>query len=727
MEDRQLKNIKRYLQSEDVQERIQQYMQRGRSEATVSIGRAAQLFQLKESKLRDWETRGLLKPQRTKDLTGQRQYTPAELDKLAIIKVLVDEEGYAPNDIPPDVDNIWYSISHLDKQQDQTQKFDETQDEYTREADHMPIDKRISHAYYKELFWRYYASHALRLSLMLIREENIFTRAGLILPLHKKEVPDLIHQPEDLPEIGESLVGWLGQSLSFYTLLTPAPSFEYPRDFLILPLQAIEEGILKEDKPKDNTLLAIPRMEAATRAITLTEPVVETIQRLLSPLYNEVPDWHLYLGRGMRDMLEPLIHFNSGTNLPDVILTGIAERVVHLGGRNREGENRWRFCCILAPNNTNLPLQQRSLVVRAKTKLAPSVYKIGTTIVSPEGPVISVSLRAFQSGHIIYRHMVTEEDASIAHREFEEPIGSAIAVPTGEVDGLPVAVMYVVSAQPDAFNDGDQRLLRMVGRMIEEILKTYHVRWGVAETFTNLITNPRVVDPTFADFASENDFIRDVEYLLSGMNTLAEGNENVGQEDFADPEVLKKVEHSSKEVSFIAIDIDNQTSLTKKYGDRMTKNLSRVVGLRIQRQLRALFTNSTDCKFYHIYADRFYLLLNGISLEEARTKAELLRQTLSDSYQIDALHFSIEQPRPSESMLILPDITVRLGVGSYTYMKLKEILQRFSSNTALASTAAMITASLDGMLKVGQDEGGKVIISWDPKIWGYRRWSPSEE
>src|SRR5438477_12928191 len=122
MEERHLKNIKRYLQSEDVQERLQQYMQRGRSEATVSIGRVAQFFQLKESKLRDWETRGLLKPLRSKGISGQRQYSPAELDKLAIIKELVDEGGYAPGDIPSDIVSIWYSISRSDGQQVQTLK-----------------------------------------------------------------------------------------------------------------------------------------------------------------------------------------------------------------------------------------------------------------------------------------------------------------------------------------------------------------------------------------------------------------------------------------------------------------------------------------------------------------------------------------------------------------------------------------------------------------------------
>ncbi len=455
-------------------------------------------------------------------------------------------------------------------------------------------------------------------------------------------------------------------------------------------------------------------MEAATRPITLTEPVVETIRRLLSPLYDEVPDWHFYLGQGMRDLLDPLIDFNSGTNLPDVILTGVAERVIHLGGRTPEGQYRWRFCRILVPNNTNLPLQQHSLVMRAKTKEAPFEYKVGTTLVSPEKPIISVSLRAYQSGRIIYRHMITPEDTSITHREWEEPIGSAIAVPVGGEDGLPIAILYVVSAQANAFSKGDQRLLRMIGRMVEELLMTYRVRMQVMEQFTNLIMNPSVVDPSFEAFDSENEFISDVEALL---NIISE------EEVEAVPDL--DTQYTTKDaVSFIAIDIDNLTGLTNKFGDRMTKNLSRVVGLKIQNKLRTLFTNYIDCKVYHIYADRFYLLLKGISLGEARAKAEELKKTLSGSYQIDALRFSIGQPAPSESMLVLSGITVRLGVSSYTYMKLQEILRRYPAATALASTTAEIKRFLDEMLKVGLDEGGNVIISWDPEIWGYRRWSP---
>jgi GGDEF domain-containing protein len=209
------------------------------------------------------------------------------------------------------------------------------------------------------------------------------------------------------------------------------------------------------------------------------------------------------------------------------------------------------------------------------------------------------------------------------------------------------------------------------------------------------------------------------------MKVLAEGKERVSGEDSTDPEALKKVEQSSDAVSFIAIDIDNQTSLTNKYGYQMTKNLSRAVGLKIQRQLSVLFTNLADCKLYHIYTDRFFLLLEGVSLAKARETAVLLKQVLNGSYQVDALRSSTELPRLAESTLVPAEITVRLGVASYQYTKLEEILQRYPVEKALASTTALITNLLDLMLKAGQDGGGNVVFSWDYQMWGYRSWSPS--
>ena len=480
-----------------------------------------------------------------------------------------------------------------------------------------------------------------------------------------------------------------------------------------MPLKVIEEGMPREDKPLDNTLLVIPRLEIDDSRLTVSQPTVEVIRRLLEPLYTEVPDWNFYLGPGMRDIVDPFLDVATNPTTQDTILTNLANTVVRLEGVD---QHRWKFCCILTPNHDYLPFQQRGLVVRAKSRYAPSIYKTGTTAVFPTASVISISLRAYQGGHIIYHHRVTPEDQAIAYREQEEP-GSAIALPIGGEDEIPVGVLYVAATGPDGFNDRDQQVLRIVARMAQELLMSYRARRHVSRKFLSLLRTPGTVDPTFDEFASETDFIHDVESLLHNIQDM-ESFEPFAKDD--------ERQYATKDaVSFFAIDIDGQTSLTDKYGDRVARNLSLAVGRRIQRQLPALFTNLTDCRLYHAYADRYYLLLNKVSLEEAHAKARLLKQALDDSYQVDAVRFSVEEPTPTENLLESPRVTVRVGVGSYTYAKLQEVLERYSTISALSSTTAVIMESLDRMLKIGQDHGGNNIVSWDYKEWRWILLSPS--
>ncbi len=700
-------SLRAYLSRDDVRSRISQNIKDSREGATVSIGRMAQLFHMKESKIRDLDARGLLSPSRTKDTnTGQRQYAPSQLEKLAIINELLSQGRYSAGDIPDNIEELWASLAPTNGQSVSAARPGEPQTGFRREADYMPIDQRVNHAYYKELFWRYYASRALHLSARLISEEFHLTRVGLILPLHQKNAYILVRQASELPKAGASLVGWLGQTGSFYTLLDTQPRFEYPTDFYMFPLQSPDE-----DKPEDHTLLAIPRLELVSNEISLSPAIVGTMRRLLEPLYTEVADWSFFLGQGMRDIVDPLMDFNTNSGLIDTILTQLAKTIVHLGGRNEKDEQRWRFCCILTPNDFQLPLPQRSLVVRAKSKYAPSGYKIGTTFVAPDRSIVSLSLRAYQSGRIAYRPLVTPEDQSVANQEQEAPIRSAIAVPVGGENETPLAVIYVVSSEPGAFDENDQRILRMIGRMVEELLLTYQARIATTRSMNALLTSPATVDSSFAMFASENDLMADIAALLYALKYRTNGNQP-GSESENPEEVLarRKMRLASEAViSFLAIDVDNQTSYTLKYGERMSKNLSRLVGLRIQRQLPALFSNSEDCRMYHAYGDRYYVLLNGIPLEQARAKAALLKDALDDTYQVDALRFSIEQPTQSNNLLVQAEnITSRLGVSSYPYQKLEEILQRYPTATTVASATAVImgNSGLDGMLKLGQDEGG---------------------
>lgn len=691
-DDRNPQRIRMLLQDAEVQGRVRENIRKGQEETKVTIGRASELFSIRPSKLRELDE--LLQPKRsTGTETGQRQYSLTELKKLAIISGLL-KEGCTTSEIPFDIDRIWQEVIGS-----------ETEQELEESEDHLSIDSRIEQAH-QEKFWRYFASHILYMSLTLIYEEIYDTIIGIILPLKRKGSAASILDPQALRTLGECLIGWLDQNHTFYTLYDPAPFFEYPSDFRVRGLQAVEES-----GPTDSTYLVLQRK---AKPLALSTPVVATIRRLLTPLYEDVTDWHIYFSRAhKRDVVSLATSERDSAGPSDTILNTFADMVVRMGGQIANGQPRWRFCCILVGNNPRLPLPMRSLVVRAQSKNSP--HTVGTTIVSPDTPDLSLSLRAFQSSHVIYRQVVSTEDSTIALRTQEEPIGSAIAVPVGGEDDLPVAVLYVVSAEANAFSEEDQRVLRIMARMVSERLMIYQIRQKAAEKLRIAVIEPRVIDELFKEFDSENKFIRDVEALLHDIrrrytpigNDEATGSPPGGYDDKREPRI-------SEVLSFISIDIDNQSFLATKYGDHIARNRSRELGKRIRAQIGILFQKHTDCKMYHIYSDRFYLMLNGTSLEQARENADRLRQVLQAPYRVSIQPLTVEQPIVSGDLVELPSITVRLGVTSYTYTKLYEVLQRYSEATAGADVRATILHFLDVALDQAKQGGGNMIVSWYP-------------
>jgi DNA-binding transcriptional MerR regulator/GGDEF domain-containing protein len=685
MNEPNIERIRKHLERKEVQERIQKHMLDARAKATVTISRAANLFSFTESQLREWEKRGLLKTDRpalsqdSKTSTGHRQYAPEELDKLALIRDLMNE-GYALGEIPPNIDEIWKQI--LDEQQSQTWRIQETE--------HLPIDRRVEYTD-QEVFWRYFVSQVLRLSLLLICEDTPDTLAGLVLPLQKKASAEVVTDPGELDKLGLSLIGWLGPNQIFYAFLDTAPSFEFPSDIRIEPLQAVREG-----KTYYTPMLIVQRR---TWLPALRDAVLETIQRLLGLVYEQVEQWRSSFDYGMRDWTYQVTDFRSGPTVTDAMLNGLTNMVIALGGKTSDGLDRWRFCNLFLPQDTSLPLQQRYLVVRVHSKNAPVEVSSMRLSVTRPGPAFI----AYQTGHVIYRPRVMPPD--LAYRELEESTRSAIALPIAGEDGLAVASLYIASEELEAFSQGDQRALRLITRMMEDLLATYQTRRQVTGRLADMVTNPGLVDVSFRDFMSENDFINDVEDLLTGIHA---------QELTA--------QQAEEVISFIAIDIDNQSSLATRLGDHVARNLGREVGSRILGQLRILSPELR--RLYHVSADRYYLFLKGVTLDAARNRAETLRLTLIGGYRINARH--IGRPLLRDRLLELPDVTVRLGVASYKYSKLKEVLGRYPAEIAVAETRAVIMLNLDEILDLGQREGGNVIISWDPVIWAYRLWSPSE-
>ncbi len=690
MNEPNVERVRKHLESKEVQERIQKRMLDARAKATVTISRAASLFSFTESQLREWEKRGLLKTDRpalsqdSKTATGHRQYTPEELDKLALIRDLMNE-GYAFGEIPQNIDEIWKQV--LDEQQSQTWHIQETE--------HLPIDRRVEYTD-QEIFWRYFVSQVLRLSLLLICEDVPDTIAGLVLPLQKKASAEVVTDPGELDKLGLSLIGWLGPNQTFYAFLDTAPSFEFPSDFRIEPLRAVREG-----KTYYTPMLIVQRK---TWLPPLRDVVLETIQRLLGLVYEQIEQWRSSFDYGMRDWTYQVTDFTIGPNVTDEVLNGLADMAIALGGKTPDGRERWSFFALYLPDDPTRPLQQRNLFVRARSKQAP--VPNSNIFLTTRNP--GLTFRAYQSGHVIYRPKITPQDLILAYREQEESTRSAIALPIASEDGLVAASVYIASDELDAFSIADQRALRLITRMIEELLSTYQARRQVTGKLANLITNPGLVDVSFKEFLSEDDFINDLEDFLTEVQT----------HDLT-------AQFAEQDISFIAIDIDNQSSLATKYGDQVARNLSRSVGLRIQGQL-GLFSSLKSGRLYHVHADSYYLMLRGISLEEARSKAALLHKALSGDYRIDARRVAMGRPMVPQNMLELHSITVRIGVPSYKFGRLKEILLRNPIETAVVAVREVIMNNLDQGLQIGQQEGGNIIISWDPVSLGFKPWYPSE-
>ena len=705
MEDRH-QQIKQYLQDPIVQKRIFENMQRANDEATVTISNAAHLFGFSENQLRDWDEKGLLKSQRRPQDAEQdgkgarrRQYTFAELNKLAVIYELLERGDFSIGTIPRYVDEIWDEVASQTQQKSQLPEIER------KDAKHVHIDERLELAD-RQFFWDFYVYTALRLSLMLIRENVPDTIIGLVLPIQPFTIPMKDVRPHNLHELGPCLIGWLRSNESFYVFLEAKPSFELPSDFRMHPLEAMKDNNALPGANAQNNLFIV--VQRKTKPITLDISTVETMHRLLVPIYEYKDEWQHSFSQGYHHEVFPTTNFNSSSNFVDDTLNRLANLIIHMGGCTLANQNRWRFCCILSPriylNNAILPMQHHRLIVRAQSEFSP--YEISKTYVSPDKTVIALSMRAYLSGQVVYRPVVVAEDETIALREIEGEIGSAIAIPVEDEDGLAMAVMYIVS-QPEetgAFPENDQRWLRMIGRMIQELLLTYRNRQQVTSRLKNIIEKPGVGDGIVGKFYSENRFIRDLEALLTTIQKTmpAQGTEA-----------------GDKDLSFICLDIDEQSNLGNMLGDLANRNLSWELGERLHVQLAKHFGRSADWHFYYIFGGRFYIILDKISQDVAGENAVLLQEDLRGVHEVDALRTTLDQPTSPANVLKLPDITIRLGVTSYKYWKLAELLDRYASEFPVTNVRSLITRYLDiALVECKKDS----IVGWERTEKKFKPW-----
>ncbi|MDQ2887007.1 MAG: MerR family transcriptional regulator [Chloroflexota bacterium] len=699
MEARNPQRIQNYLADEAVQRRVQQNIQRSRKDLAVTIGRASELSGFSISQLRDLERKGLLNPFRpeladAKSATGQRQYPVAELEKLAIIRELTDAD-FPTAAIPTNISEIWAALQGSRVEGNGASLA-------SPGGSFLPINQRVDVAYFDSFYWRFYASRALQMVLMLVSEDVPGTYSGLVLPAREWRFEGFVPNATNLAEVGESLVGWLGQTRSFCTLLAPQPALEYPSDFRIVPL--LQQENEQAPRLEDRTLVLVQRDEA--KKLNFAEDVLEVARRLLRPIYEDRDDWQRYFGEGMQDLLSPGIDFTP--RIPDRVLTGLANMLIRLGGKASDGEDRWRFCYILLPENSQLPLQQRSLVIRAMSQNVH--HKIGVTKLAPERYRTSLSIRAFQSSSIIYRQELSQEDVTPDFREIEGPVRSNIAVPIGGETDEPLGVLYVAAYTPAAFSQVDFQLLRIMARMIEELLSGYLAHKQLTRSLTDLVKIPRSVDTSFKDLGSENDFIDDIETLLKRIQELTFSPEEVARDMIA-PAI-------SGQISFIAIDIDDQDRIVRDHDEQMLRNLQRTIGQRIRDLLPALFSRYLDCKLYYIYAGRFYLLLHDFSLEETKRYALRLKKALEGNV-------AIKRTDLLRGTHVIPDVSLHLAVTWYSYEKLQDFLV-MKRQQSIADVSAILYRSLDSVLKLGMDEGGDVVYAWEQETRSFTAYQPDE-
>lgn len=708
MDVRSRQSIVEHLQKEDVQERVIQSIHRGRDEATVTISRAAELFGITENKLRDWEEYGILNPLRPGGPKGRRLYTPTELDKLAIIRELIST-GYTASDIPADLDQLWQRIRTNRETRSSTGDYCTPSPFF---HDERSINQRINQVQ-ANLFWRYFINHSLRMALRLICEEIPNTAAGLILPLSPMDTHRDVQHIEELAMLGESLVGWLSSNGSSQALLTTQPHFQYSSDFRIEHLQSVprkqDTSATRTAHADDPTLIILQR---EAHALQLNSETTEVIQRLLQPLYQNVTQLHACMGYGARDIIDPATEINSTLNYEDTILNGLADSIVQLGGLTATGKPRWRLCWILLPHDTAQPLLTSDLTIKAQSHDPTMTTRLILSTFDKQSS--HPYIKALQGRHVSYQPNIPPTESQEIFRNLEAPIRSDLALPITGENGAPLGVLYVASQFPYAFQPGDQRMLRLLNLMIEELLRTYYARQQTTRHLAEIMKNPLLIDPLFGNFLSANDFNSDVETLLTQL-----------WENANDP--LHSEQLSNQVVSFMAIDIDKHNSLISKYGERVARNLTREIGLRILEQLRTSFKEYPECQLYHIHADRFFVILRNTSLEQTREHAERLRMGTIGTYKLNALRVYPDQHSRPESMIELNNVTVRLGITSYDYFKLYEILRKHSPAFAVPEVRSIITSALEAALARGQVEGGNVVVSWDYELRNFLRWSPPKK
>ena len=619
---------------------------------TTTIHEAATLTRLSEAQLRYVESRGMLSPNRAaRNMTpiettvrGQRRYTADNLLRAHLIAYLLDQ-GYNLSEVSTYMDNNTSIIHDL------------------LQTDSLRLKPALESAE-DVRFRRYFVPRALYYALSLLFERDAVSGAGIIIPVRATvaELDELeadgVASADDLFHLGHTFVAWAARGRPVAVFMTTGNPFEREQHVRLTPFSAL----VNDDTPLRtrgadyampvHAFIAYephvePELEQAKRMLNLrmsrdrqSEP---SALRVANPrvvagrLMHHVQRMccaHLAAGgsldQGAGDVLLYTAPELFNPSLGDALLNRLASAVVALGGVEPEDpeESRWRFACILTPREPVTSLKEQELVVQAQSELGP--HRIGVTTTSPKSNG-GLSFRAFSSGRVIYRPKVIPLDPAVSYTREEAPIESAIAAPASEGfdsgGGQPPAVLYITSSKCEAFTADDFLLIRVMGRMIGELVQTYNSRGHKPSALTDTLANPEIVDAFFAEFRADLDFLGDLTTILQRLS----GKESDLPEHATDP-----FYNNLKTLTIIGLDVNDFATIQRRQGERVARMLIREIGLRAQQRMNNSFAQGAEMtRLYRAWGDRFFMLVRDAEASDARAHAERIRQDISGIYQLD--------------------------------------------------------------------------------------------
>ena len=678
--------MQKHLEEPAVQQSIQQQLEFIQTGLATTIGKAAELAGVPEAKLRYWESIGLLAPARSNqpsqaaDRSRQRYYSMEQLAQALVIKAL--EKDYSLAEIREFIKREALFVERLIAEPAPGER--EAQEEQQSVL-------QTIRAAEGALLWEFFLPRALYLSLSLLFEQAFIGNGGIYLPVRGSGAPPeslRVTRAVDLPKLGEGLLGWREPNHAFLSAPFKTPPPELSEKYDIIPLTDLLPADA-EALPIGAHLALEPRFASLLRQSDLSKKGSLEARlaagRLLKFVQDEHPRWREALRAPRSAQL-----FDSPTlthpSLGEPLLNEIAELIVGLGGRATTPQQPlWRFCSILLPDDPLLPLMARSLVVRGQSSASP--YTVGETMLTPPitGLRPGLSILAYQSGLAIYRPYVTSEDPALVLREREAPLGSAIALPIEGEYGKALGVIYIVSAQQDAFSLDSQQLLRVLGRITGELVTSARNRALSTANLPDLLEDPEVVDQILKGFHAINTFRSDLRVLFQAA--------------------AQEKDRPFQYLSFVSIDIDGLGRLALQHGDQAaTKNLVEEVGQRIRAQALHIFVEAKDIRLYRTYVDRFYLLLHDLSPDQAASAAERLKDALREPYSVYTRRVTPGQKLDSQNQIPL-QITTRLGVTGYSYDDLKGLATAGERETAIDR----LERRLSDALVQGKGKGGVVV------------------